>query len=267
MKTPIQLIAIDLDGTLLNSQLTITPRTARAIRRAMEAGIPATIATGRPYLTSARYVRELGLTAPGVFLQGLAIHNADGSIRHEQVMEPETARRILAYAQEHRRTALAYNSGSIYARERNAMTDTLFRYNEPVPEIVAALSDLPDRVPVSKVVFLLDPSEIPALRADLSQIVNGTASLFTSQAHMLECIPPGTSKGAGLARLLQDEGIDPARVLAIGDGENDIEMLQLAGISVAMGNAKDHIKAAAQHVTATNDEDGVAEAVERFALG
>ena len=181
-------------------------------------------------------------------------------------MEPETARRLLMYGGEHGLDTMVYNSNSIYTGKRSEATDFMLRYGEPPPEEFPALPDLADQVPISKVLFLMLPENIPALRTDLAPLVNGSVSIVTSQPHMLECLPPGASKGAGLALLLQDEGYTPAQVLAIGDGENDIEMLQLAGIGVAMGNAPAHVQAAAQHVTLSNDEDGVAHAVERFVL-
>jgi Cof subfamily protein (haloacid dehalogenase superfamily) len=266
MTNQIKLIAIDLDGTLLNSHHHVSEKTAQTLRRAVEAGVQVVIATGRPYRTCVRHIRELGLQTPGVFMQGLAIHNADGSTRYERSMEPETARRLLNFGYEHALDTMVYNSQSIYTRKRNEATDFMLRYGEPPPEEIPALADLADQVPISKVLFLMPPTNIPALRAQLTPLVNGAVNLVTSQAHMLECLPPGASKGAGLARLLEDEGVLPAQVLAIGDGENDIEMLQLAGISVAMGNANAHLQTVAQHITLSNDEDGVAHAVERFVL-
>ena len=92
------------------------------------------------------------------------------------------------------------------------------------------------------------------------------AEVFTSQAHLLEALPPGSSKGAGLKWLLDDLGLDPAQVMAIGDGDNDIEMLQLVGLGVAMANATDALKQVADYVVNSNEADGVAEAIERFIL-
>src|SRR5690606_17087092 len=108
---------------------------------------------------------------------------------------------------------------------------------------------------------------INALRWQLNMQLGGTARLVQAGIpDMLEILPPGTSKGSALKTLLKEMNIAPANVLAIGDGENDIEMLQLAGIGVAMGNALQPVKDIANHVVSNNDADGVAEAIEAFAL-
>jgi Cof subfamily protein (haloacid dehalogenase superfamily) len=102
------------------------------------------------------------------------------------------------------------------------------------------------------------------MRDKLSDMVGDTAVVVQAIPSSIEVLPPGASKGAGVARLLEDLGIAWANVLAIGDGENDIEMLQAAGIGVAMGNANELVKETADYVTNSNIEDGVAQALNRF---
>jgi Cof subfamily protein (haloacid dehalogenase superfamily) len=104
------------------------------------------------------------------------------------------------------------------------------------------------------------------LRQQLAELIGERAALTQALTNSVEILPLGASKGAGVARLLADLGIDPQRVMAIGDAENDVEMLQLVGTGVAMGNAVARLKAVADHVVAGNDEDGVAEAIGRFVL-
>lgn len=264
---PIRLVAIDLDGTLLNSQHLISPRTERVLREAMAAGITIVIATGRPRLTSAAVMRQLGLKTPGVFLQGLTVYDGEGNLLHEQQMDVETAQRVADFAEQHGYTVMVYNSRAILTRERNWLTDQMQKYHEPLPEIVGSLSTLPGRVPISKFVFVAEPERLPEIRARLTAHIDGRAAIIQSQAWLLEALPPGTSKGGGLRWLLDHLGVDPAAVMAIGDGENDIEMIELAGIGVAVANATDHLKQVADVVVASNDADGVAEAIERFVLG
>ncbi|CAG1001501.1 5-amino-6-(5-phospho-D-ribitylamino)uracil phosphatase [Anaerolineae bacterium] len=265
---PIRLIAVDLDGTLLNTDHHITPRTRQALSVAGQRGIQVIMATGRPRLTTIPYLQELGLTTPGVFMQGLNIYNGDGSLRHNVLMDSETVRKTAAFAVEHDLTVMIYNHELIATRYRNAFTDILQAYHEPLPhEFGDKIIDLPDQHPVNKLFFIDDPSRIPQIRAALTERIGSHSTLQTSMPQFLEVLPAGASKGAGLKWLLEDMGISPSEVLAIGDGENDIEMIQLARIGVAMGNGNAHLKAEADYITLSNNEDGVAHAVEKFALG
>lgn len=108
--------------------------------------------------------------------------------------------------------------------------------------------------------------EIDAVRGDIESQLNGIAAVTTALSGMLEVLPLGASKGDGVSWLLNHLGMSPAGLLAMGDGENDIEMLQLAAVSAAMGNAGPKVKAAADYVMGSNDEDGVAQAIQQFVL-
>jgi Cof subfamily protein (haloacid dehalogenase superfamily) len=118
----------------------------------------------------------------------------------------------------------------------------------------------------NKMIVMDDPTHMPDLRQKVAAHVDGLADLVLSSPFLLEIMPRGTSKGAGLAWLLDYLGISPDEVLALGDADNDIEMLRMAAIGVAMANAMPMVKQAADVIVASNDADGVAEAIERFVL-
>lgn len=257
---------MDLDGTLLNSEHTISPRTEATLRRAMHQGIHVVIATGRPRYTSQAIIDRLGLTTPGVFLQGLTVYDGTGALLHESLMDPAIAQIVADFSDRTGYTTLVYNSQTILTRKRDALTAIMQQYHEQAPDEIGPLAALPGAVPISKFVFIAPPERIGAIREELKPFVNGSASLLQSTPWLLEALPPGSSKGAGLRWLLDYMGIHPGHVLAIGDGENDLEMIELAGIGVAVGNATEHLKDAANAIVGTNDEDGVAEAVKRFVL-
>lgn len=269
MTTPIQLIAVDLDGTLLNSQHELTERTDKALKGAMDKGVQIILATGKTRGSALSVIARLGLTSPGIYLQGLATYNADGSLRHQTLLDKNIARRVITFAEDRGFTVVAYSGTRILTRKNNRDTAILVQYGEPDIEAVGPLQNILDTTPINKVMAVKKGEQraVSALRWQLNMQLDGAARLVQAALpDMLEIVPPGGSKGAALKTLLKDLQIPSESVLAIGDGENDIEMIQLAGIGVAMGNALPLVKNAADHITATNDADGVAEAIERFVL-
>lgn len=267
MSRTIQAIVTDVDQTLLTSEHKLSPRNERALRQAMAQGITVILATGKSRPSAEAVIRQLALDTPGVYLQGLAIYNADGTIRHERTLDPAVAAQVIALTEDDGHTVIAYCRDRIFmGRPRERWHQMLVNYHEPTPEPVESLAEHLNGTAVNKMVVFCEQEVIGALRERLEAHLGDSATLVQAVNNMLEIVPPGSSKGRGLKRLLDDLGIPAEHVLAIGDGENDVEMLQLAGIGAAVGNAADVAKAAADVVVATNDEDGVAEAIERFAL-
>jgi len=269
MTKTIQLIALDLDGTLLNSQHELTERTEKALKAAMEKGIQIVLATGKTRGSALSLIARLGLTSPGIYLQGLATYNADASLRHQIFLDKAIARRVITFAEDRGFTVVAYSGSRILTRKNNRDTNILVQYGEPDVEAIGPLQNILDTTPINKVMAVKkgEYRAISALRWQLDRQLDGAARLVQAALpDMLEIVPPGGSKGAALKTMLKDLDIPAENALAIGDGENDIEMIQLAGIGVAMGNALPNVKSAANHVTTTNDADGVAEAIERFVL-
>lgn len=168
-------------------------------------------------------------------------------------------------------TLTAYSDDRIFADALDEHTERLLFYREPPPEAVGDLERIivataGSRRDVQKVIFMAPQDRIDQIRPEVEAALSSRASLTTALSGMLEVLPLGASKGAGVEWLLGELGHDPKHLMALGDGENDIEMLELAALGVAMGNAGGRVKAAARAVVASNDEDGVAEAIERHVL-
>lgn len=263
---PIRLIAADIDGTLLNSQHELTPRTKYVLQKAMQQGTQVVIATGRTRSAPvpSRLIEELKVNAPGIFLQGLMVHNVDGSVRYQQHMDVVRAMSIIRFSEENGLHFYSTSGGDLFTHPNNPFLATLARYNEPVPHEVTSLLDILEAHPVNKFVYMEMPEKMDALRELLQPIVGEGESLLRTAPEFLEFLPAGASKGAALARLIHELEIPREEVMALGDAENDIEMIQLAGIGVAMGNAMEHVKQVADYITLTNDEDGLAAAIEKF---
>ena len=269
--TPIELIVTDVDGTLLNSRQELDETVVTAVRKARDAGIPLMIATGKAVGPWTRDILPaLQSPCPEIFLQGLFIRDQHGNTLYSHTLEPHILRTCIALANTLNVALVLYASDRIICETRNDHTDRLIFYGEPTPEAVgdvAAYLDHTD-IGIHKVIFMADDSRIqcvvrPAVEQDLAAY---HVALTSAIEGMIEVLPPGASKGKGvrfvLDRVLK---VDPAAVMALGDGENDVEMLQLVGWGVAVSNAGHKAKQAADTVLeVSNDQGAVGVAIDRW---
>lgn len=262
----IKLIALDLDGTLYDPHQGISPANMAAVLAARDAGIEIVLATGRTRGSALKIIEQLGLKSPGVYVQGLVTHNGDGSIRHQKYLDADTAREVAEQVGDDV-ALVAYSGTDTWVTAYDFNIEMLVQYGEPRPKSCESLAELAQRVPINKFAALdvTNAARMNALRARLEQTFGDRVQVLQPGMEiMVEVLPTGTSKGGALGTLIEDLDIAPEHVLACGDGENDIEMLQLAGIGVAMGDADEAVRAAADFVTTRHDEDGVAHALAHF---
>ncbi|KAK3161887.1 hypothetical protein QOZ80_1BG0082730 [Eleusine coracana subsp. coracana] len=270
-------IFLDMDGTLLNSKSQVTERNAEALREARSRGVNIVIATGkaRPAVIDALSMVDLaGRTgivsesSPGVFLQGLLVYGLEGRQIYKRNLDQEVCREAFLYSLEHKIPLVAFGQDHCYSMFDDPLVDSLHDvYHEPKAKIVPSIDQLLETAEIQKVLFLETPEGISsALRPHWAKAIEGRAHVVQAQPDMLEIVPPSTSKGNGVKILLNHLGIGPDEVMAIGDGENDIEMLQLASLGVALANGSEKTKAVANVIGATNDEDGVAQAIYDYAF-
>lgn len=276
MGTSIKLLALDLDGTLLNEKKEITPRTWAALERARSQGVLVVPVTGRPAQGLPQVVRTMPGLRYVVSSNGATIRDiVTGETLLEKHLSADTCLLVLdkcahvPMIRQAFRNGVGYLSQADYntLRDRYAGTSMLQYHldtRQVLPGTVAEFLAA-DRQPVEELFFLTDsPQEKADLRALLTGLPGiGFADPFPND---LEVIAGDIDKGEALRYLLQRLGISPAQVLAMGDGGSDLPLLQAAGIGVAMANATEAVKAGADYVTASCDEDGVALAIEKFVL-
>jgi Cof subfamily protein (haloacid dehalogenase superfamily) len=226
------------------------------------------LATGKTRTSVESIIKTLGLDTPGVFVQGMMICNADGTVRKQTTIEAGVARRVINYAESNGFEVIAYSGNRLLAKHSEEPFSAIAKYGEPVPQAVGPLVNNLDGTQINKLVVLGgNVRKLKALRWQLNQQIGMQVS-FTTAAVLtsLEVLPKNGGKANGVRTLIKDLGVAPENIMAIGDGENDIEMLKLAGLGVAMGNAAAEVKAAADEVVSSNNADGVAEAIEKFVL-
>jgi Cof subfamily protein (haloacid dehalogenase superfamily) len=267
-KTEIKYLVLDLDGTLLNTQHKMSDKNKEAVKKAIAQGVKVMLATGKTRVSAEPIIKELGLDNPGVFVQGLIIYNADGTLRQETTLDGKAARRAIQYAESVGFDVIAYSGNRLITKTITDAVKAIAAYGEPAPEAVGSLLNHIGVTPMHKLIMVGGTEQkLRALRWQLEQMI-GDQAAFTHGGVLtsLEVLPKGMGKAVGVKSLLRIMGANPENTLAIGDGDNDMDMLKLVGIGVAMGNAHDEVKAVAKHVVKSNDEDGVAEAIERFVL-
>ena len=255
------LVVADMDGTLLRDDKTLSERTLRAIRRYQDAGGHFTIATGRCYEGTGRYMKDLDLRSPYVLLNGCLVHDpttgADILCRRLPVPVLE---QIWPVLEEHGLNVVVYDPRKATTRAMNEMVAEHQRH-DGIGLVVA-----PDLGPTTlgdmvKVLTIAAPSILDRVEAIVTS-TKAQVRMVRSYPHYLEFLPESGGKGAALEALRVHLGIPRERTMAIGDGLNDLDLLQAAGCSVAMANAHPAVKAVADRLTTSNMEDGVAHVLE-----
>ena len=264
-----RLLALDLDGTIVNHDLTIRPRVRHAIAAAQQAGIIVTLATGRMFGAAMPFATTLNITAPLICYQGAVIRNAsDGVIRFAATMPGEATAEAVQYLLNQNIFVVAYINEILYIAERRAELDLYLSYHPEGAEVRVS-DNLPNVVrqhPATKVLFVAEPDVVGPTLIALKQHIGDR--LVTTRSHQLfgELTALGVNKGVALAELANQLDIPRSAVVAIGDQANDLEMIQWAGLGLAMGNAIPELKSIANQQLPSIDEDGVAIAIEQYLL-
>lgn len=262
----IKLIAIDMDDTLLNEVQLITPRTREAIRLAMDRGVGVTIATGRMFCSALPFARELGIELPLITYNGAMVREgATGRILFHRPIPVETAQAVGEIFREHGWYLQKYVDDVLYVSEldENALYYANYAGVEAVP-LGGKFYDMTEAP--TKMLSMGDRPQLDEIRTVLTDRWGASLYMASSKTRYLELVDSGVNKGEALGHLAKSLGVQQSEVLAIGDSMNDIDMLEYAGVGVAMGNANEKVRAAADFVTASNSEDGVAAAIEKFVL-
>lgn len=266
--TDIRIIALDLDDTLLTKDLSISPANRRAISEAEAAGIAVILASGRIPFAMEPYIKNLGMDKRErlcICNNGACIMRSNtGEIVHTAPPLPvELGTEVFRAASEAGFPVELYSGNTIFVNKANAYTDLDVGLTGMKLEIrdLAPLFEKPQH----KIVIPGNPGELQDFQKELK--ARFKANIFISKPYFLEVLPPEADKGIALSRVAELSGLRREEVLAVGDSMNDWGMIRYAGTGVAMANAVQGIKDIADFVTTrTNEEDGVAEVIERFVL-
>lgn len=280
MKTNIKLIALDMDGTLFNGQSQISPTDQNAIREVSQKGITVVISTGRPYAgLPVDILANIGIRY-AITTNGASIYRLpDMECIYSDCMPPELVCPIIRELQKKDIHMDAFIEGKCYSQRSCELQIDRLNMPEPMRTYVRSTRIFPDdlaayikaqRLPVQKMTlnFYLLPDGTYQHREDVLNILSSHPEItyLSGGYHNLEFTKRGITKGTGLRVLCDYLGIDIASTMACGDTQNDMDIINTAAIGIAMGNAIDEVKAAADYITLSNDESGVAHALRHYIL-
>ncbi|HJB47586.1 MAG TPA: Cof-type HAD-IIB family hydrolase [Candidatus Mediterraneibacter surreyensis] len=275
MEYKIKMIGLDLDGTLLTDKKELTERTRKAVSSALEQGVVVLVATGRPWLGVPEELRNFpgmryALTSNGARI----IDTLENRVIEEHLLSPDLAKKALEICGKYDTLQEVYFDGQGYAPADKMACVEKYHKNPSMCEYMRKT-----RIPVKDIFELVEKEnrgldKVQALFADMKERSQAWRELKTdsglelvgSLKYNIEINAAGVNKGTGLVNLGRLLGIRREEIMACGDGDNDEVMLREAGLGVAMANAEEQVKAAADYVTLSNEEDGVAAAIEKFVL-
>ncbi|MEK3935386.1 Cof-type HAD-IIB family hydrolase [Sporosarcina sp. FSL W7-1349] len=255
------LIVLDLDGTLLTDEKTIPEKTANTLKKAEENGHQVMIATGRPYRASEVYYKQLGLHTPIVNFNGAYVHRpGDLSWKpvHETISLPVVNDVIDAMQDFSFQNIVAEVLDDVYMQRHDEKLLNIFGFGDP--RITAGDIRKYLRVEPTSLLIQADSKDVDPIRRHLAEVHAEVIDhrRWGAPFDVIEIVRHGLNKAVGISHVAKWMDIPRDRIIAFGDEDNDLEMIDYAGVGVAMGNAIDRLKTIADEVTLTNNEDGIA---------
>lgn len=257
-----RLAAVDLDDTLLTSERRVNQRAKKSLSKAVQAGVKVVLCTGRTKKGAQEFYDELGLNTLLITAGGAQIFDGDDAVYTRNV-DPNLAKKLLIYAHDNGLFANVYMNGELVYKERNVFTDM---YERQYGHQGIIVPDLLERDVITPKVLLYVTSEKMAAVREAVKREFPMLSVVRSQPDYLEFSDPEVNKGAALKFVADRYGIKRNEIIAFGDNEIDIPMLEFAGLSVAVENADPAAKQAADLVCASNNDGGIADIIEKYIL-
>ena len=263
-----KLIAMDLDGTLNNDQKVITEKTKAALMAAQKEGIRLALASARP---SPGLFKERDILClqdhQGILMSyngGRIVDAETGKVLFETSMDLEETKQVLRKLESLPVTPILDDGVQFYVADKNGYkVDYECKNNNMVCSEVGNLAEFLNFAPI-KILMSVQPEELPQVQKKIAAFLPESLTVVQTAAFYLEVIPKVINKGQGIRDICKVLGLSTEEVISFGDAANDIPMLREAGMGVAMGNAADPVKAAANMVTLSNNEDGIAAALEKL---
>lgn len=260
-----RLLAVDIDGTLLNSEGVLTKATKDAIHLAVDKGIIFVICTGRPIQGVSSLNDEIGRDLPFITYNGsMVVKGKSKEILYERSLPLVEARKVFELGKELDTTMIIWSNNNLYvnredekAKEYSGLTNTPYT-------VIKDIDDVPHNI--TKILWYDDHEKLLEYQKEFEGNLGENINYHLSRPYFLEFVDAKATKAIAIEKLCETYHFNISQAIAIGDGYNDLSMIQAAGLGVAMANAPDDIKAVAKYITTSCDEDGVAKVIHKFIL-
>ncbi|MFD2673668.1 Cof-type HAD-IIB family hydrolase [Marinicrinis sediminis] len=261
-----KMITIDIDDTLINDQKEVSEGTKLALQAAVDKGVIVTLATGRMFASAKQIAKQLDLNVPIITYQGSLIKNClDETVLYERSVPSEAVAKLFAFARDKGLHLQAYYQDELYAAEVN---DKLLAYCElsNVPYKIESDFEKLCMMPMTKLIIIDEPALLDEIAPQLREILGDEVHVTKSKPNFLEFIHREGTKGSAVAFLAERYQCELSEVIAVGDSWNDHDMIETAGMGVAMENAVPALKEIANFITHSNNDEGVKHVIETFIL-
>lgn len=265
-----KMIAIDLDDTLLNGQGKILPSTSMAVRTALAHGIKIVLCTGRSLVGTQKYLHELGISNQAdqyvITFNGAVIENTVGRVLNSQLINNQYYRELTAFGQQHQ---LPFNvaapDGRLYTADHNVNRIIILQaWENSAGLLIRQPSELSSDFEIAKGLYVGEKEVVSKMEPLVTAAFDQRLYVVRTSDNFLEVMHPKVNKGQALKKLAEMLAIKNSDIMAIGDGENDIPMFDVAGVAVAMGNGTAAAKRHADYITTDNETDGIAGAIKKL---
>lgn len=264
-KKKYKLMAIDIDGTLLDNDSKLRKTTHDALQKIKDHGIILTFATGRFYPDASYFARLLDFSSPMILLHGALIQSQDGKIIKKHQLSPLIIPVLVDIARKEKISFQLFHKDWLVMENKTKWNDIYLRYSELKSLIVPDVNHyLKNQDSPLSFIYLGKKEEMERLQKIITERLQDSITIACAHPNLLEVVAPGISKGIALKELAAMSKIPLSQTIAIGDNYNDVEMLKMAGLGVAMGNAPQEVKDAADYITKDNENDGIAYFVSKY---
>ena len=258
-----KMIATDMDGTLLDDAKNISPVTLNIIKQAINDGALFAFSTGRPQQAIFKYRNIVSPDSYIIAYNGAMIMSGDNEIIFEQGLSTESAIQILDYVKYYDTTACIWSRNKLYVNKLNQRA-AIYKKNVMTEPLLCTDIDKLLEQGITKILWFDTPERTIQFQNELRDVLNKDTVFCPSTAEYLEFFSSKVSKGLAIERLAARHNIKREEIIAFGDNCNDIEMIEYAGLGVAMANSPDIVKQSADYITLDNNNDGVAHALSQF---
>ena len=260
------MLAVDIDGTLIDKSLEITPANLAALREAMAAGVRVVLATGRMFRSALPYALQIGTSEPLIAYQGAVVRQPDGTLLRDWPLPPEAAGKAVSLARELDLHVNLYVDDEFYVERMDWAAELYASVAQVPPVIVSDLMEVAARGS-TKVVYVDQHERLASLEGRLREVLEPASRLTFSMPEFLEVVDAGVSKAEALHFVCERYGIRREEVIAAGDGPNDRELFEYCGLAVAPSDAIPEVLAAADVTMPPPGQDGIADLVRRYLTG